>query len=240
MQGISGSVRRSCQRELGAQAHAALQCYGLTGHELEVGRCELNAWATDLGLNIAVVAHRRHVNVRLERIGVSFSEILELCSPGERADNVHIDVIGTPFISCNARKTTNSFFCGSIGALSNVAEESRSRGEVDNGALGLFQVRIACLHVVERSIEAGIDRQVELIGRVFSKGNARSRSLRVVDEHINATEFFNGLIDDILYGCSIVVASAHVCLDREHFDAVETFELFFRIFKLLNVKPCDG
>ena len=74
---------------------------------------------------------------------------------------------------------------------------------------------------------------------MFSKGNARSRSLCVVDEHIDAAEFFNGLIDDVLYGCGVVVASAHVCLDRKYLDAVETLELLFRIFELLDITPSD-
>lgn len=179
------------------------------------------------------------MDVRFERIGVSFGEVLELRGPSKWADNVHIDVIGAPFIGCDAREAANAFFCSGVGALSNIAEEPCSRGEVDNGTLGLFQVRIACLHVVERSIEARIDRQVELVGRVLRKGNARSRSLCVVDEHIDAAEFFDGLIDDVLHGCGVVVASAHVCLDRKHLDAVEALELLFRIFELLNVAPSD-
>ena len=123
MQGTSGLVKRSYERELGAQTHATFQRDGLAGHELEVRRCELNAGATDLGLDVTIVAHRRHVDVRFERIGVSLSKVFELCSPSERADNIHIDVICAPFTGCDAREATNAFFCSSVGALSNIAEE---------------------------------------------------------------------------------------------------------------------
>lgn len=47
-------------------------------HVLEIGPTELDHDTTNLGLDIAIVARRRHVDVSLEGVGVRSLKILEL------------------------------------------------------------------------------------------------------------------------------------------------------------------
>ena len=77
-------------------AHAALKSDGLTVHVLEVGPTELDHDTADLGLDIAIVARRRHVDVGFKGIGVRGLEILELGGPGKRAHDIGVHAILAP------------------------------------------------------------------------------------------------------------------------------------------------
>ena len=59
-------------------------------------------------------------------------------------------------------------------------------------------MRVARLHVVEGRVEAGVDGEVELLGGVVGKRDARRGRLRVVHEEIDASELGHRLVNDVL------------------------------------------
>ena len=75
---------------------------------------------------------------------------------------------------------------------------------------------------------------------LHGKRHAGSRSLRVVDEHVDAAE---GIVDllhrvlDDLFGFLIRVDVRH---DGQHLDAVETLQLLLGVEQLLLVAAGDG
>lgn len=223
----------------GTQAHAALEGEGLAGQILEVGIGQLHAHTADLGLGIAIVAHRRHLHVGLESVRIGVLEVLQLGRPGDRADDVHVDSVGAPLRGGDAGQTANAFLGGGVGALTIVAEQARAGGEVDHGALGLLQVGIAGLHIIEGGVQAGIEGEVEVLGGVIGQRHAGSARLGVVDEHIDAAERLDGLVDDVLDDGLVVSAGGHVGLNRQDLHAVETLDLLLGVLQLLHVASGD-
>ena len=88
--------------------------------------------------------------------------------------------------------------------------------------------------------EAGIERQIKLIGRVLLDRDARGRGLRVVNEHVDAAERFHGFIDYVLHHGLVVRAGVHVSLHDEHLDAVQALQLLLRVLKLFHVAARDN
>ena len=86
--------------------------------------------------------------------------------------------------------------------------------------MGLFQVGVAGLHIIEGCVQARIQGQVELLGGVLGQRDAGSRGLCVVDQYLNAAKGVNGLLHYILHGGFVVAAGAHIGLHRQHLDAV--------------------
>ena len=92
----------------------------------------------------------------------------------------------------------------------------------------LSQIGVAGFHVVESGVEAGVDGQIELLGGVFGQRHTGGRSLRIVDEHLNAAEGIDSLLD-----------RADIGLHGQHLDAVEAFQLLLGCFQLLDIAACD-
>lgn len=78
----------------------------------------------------------------------------------------------------------NPFLCRRVGTLPVIAEKPGTRGKVDYGTLAFLEQRITGLHVVEGSVEAGINGEVELVAGVVSQGDAGSRSLSIVNQNV--------------------------------------------------------
>ena len=93
-------------------------------------------------LGVAVVAHRGHLDIRLERLGICLLEVLQLRRPCQRADDVDVDTVLAPFGGGNAGQAANAFFCRGIRALPVVAEQARAGGEVDDRTLRFLQVGV--------------------------------------------------------------------------------------------------
>ena len=165
--------------------HAALQREGLAGHELEVRHGQLDAHAANLQFGVAVVAHGRHFDVGLEGLRVSLLELLQLGGPGQRADNVDVDVIRAPLGGGHAGQAADALLGGSVGALAVVAEQAGTGGKVDDRTLCLFQIGIARLHVVEGGIQTRVDRQIKLFCGVVCQRHAGGGCLCVVDQHVD-------------------------------------------------------
>ena len=140
---------KNISNHLRSLSHSAFQCQGLTAHILEVGRSQLYADATDLLLHVAVMSHGRHLDICLESIGICLLKFLQLRGPCQRTYDIDIDAIGTPLGSCDSGQSTDAFLGCRISALSEVTEENCSGGKVNNRTLGLLQIRIASLHIVE-------------------------------------------------------------------------------------------
>ena len=98
---------------------------------------------------------------------------------------------------------------------------------------------IACLHVIEGGVEAGIHGQIKVLSGVGGQGHAGGGGLGVVDEHIDTAEGLDGLVDDMLHHGLVVAAGGHVGLDREHPDAVEPLQLLLGVLQLLYVAAGD-
>ena len=69
--------------------------------------------------------------------------------------------------------------------------------------------------------------------------DAGSRGLRVVDQHVDATELLDGGVDDCLHGRLVVGTGAHVGGDGKHLDAVGGLEPFLGVLELLHVAAGD-
>ena len=102
---------------LGTQTHAALQRQCLAAHILEIGGSQRNASATNLLFGVAVVTHRRHLDVRLERLGICLLELLQLCRPSQGADNVDVDTVLPPLGGRYAGQTTDTLLGSCISTL---------------------------------------------------------------------------------------------------------------------------
>ena len=181
------------------------------------------------------MSHRRHLDICLESIGICLLEFLQLCGPCQRTYNVDIDAIGTPLGSCDSGQSADTFLGCRISALSEITEETCSGGKVNNRTLGLLQIRIASLHIVECCIQTGIYRQIKLLGGMICDGYARSGSLRIVDQYINSAKSINGLLHHILYDRFIVRTGADIRLHRKYFDPILFLQFFLRVGQLLNI-----
>jgi len=148
-------------------------------------------------------------------------------------------VISAPFGSGNTCQTTNALFGCGVGTLSEVAEQAGTGGEVDHAAVGLLQVGVAGLHIIEGCVQARIQGQVELLGGVLGQRDAGSRGLCVVDQHLNAAKGVNGLLHYILHGGFVVAAGAHIGLHRQHLDAVLALQLLLGLFQLFHIAAGD-
>ena len=195
---------KNISNRLRSLSHSAFQCQGLTTHILEVGRSQLYADAADLLLHVAIMSHRRHLDICLESIRICLLEFLQLCGPCQRTYNVDIDAIGTPLGSCDSGQSADTFLGRRISALSEITEETCAGGKVNNGTLGLLQIRIAGLHIVECCIQTGIYRQVKLLGGMICDGYTGSGSLGIVDQYIDPSESVNRLLHHILYDRFVV------------------------------------
>ena len=131
-------------------------------------------------------------------------ELLQLGGPGQRADNVDVDVIRAPLGGGHAGQATDALLGGSVGALAVVAEQAGTGGKVDHAAVGLLQVGVAGLHIIEGCVQARIQGQVELLGGVLGQRDAGSRGLCVVD-HIAAGD--NKVCTLFCVGCSNAVSN---------------------------------
>ena len=125
---LPSAVRRREQRceRLGTLTHAAFEGDGFAGHELEVRGSQLDAHMANFHLGIAVVTHRGHLDIRLERLGICLLEVLQLRRPCQRADDVDVDAVLAPFGGGNAGQAANAFLCRGIRALPIVAEQTRA------------------------------------------------------------------------------------------------------------------
>lgn len=224
---------------LRALAHAALESDGLTVHVLKIGAAKLNDHAADLLLDVAVVASRRHVDVGLERLGISILEVLERGSPGKRAHDVDVDAIGTPLVGGDASQAADALLGSGVAALAEVAKQAGTRGKVDNGALGLLQVRIGLLHIQVSGIQAGVNGQVELVHGVIGDRHARSAGLGVVDDGVDAAELGDSLVDNVLNDSLIVLTSRNIGLNGQDLNAVLGLERLLGGLELGNVAAGD-
>ena len=180
------------------------------------------------------------MHVGLVGLGVLFLEVLERSGPGERANHVGIDAVGTPLGGGDARQAADAFLGCGVSALAVVAEQTGAAGEVHHGALRLLQVRVTRLHVVEGSVQAGIQRQVELGGGVVGDGDAGSGCLSVVHQRIDAPELGHDLVDGGLHDGLVVGLGVHVGLDGQHADAELALKTLLGGFELLHVTAGDG
>ena len=74
---------------------------------------------------------------------------------------------------------------------------------------------------------------------MLGQRHAGGRSLCIVDEHLNAAEGIDGLLDHICHGGLVVAARADIGLHGQHLDAVEAFQLLLGGFQLLDIAACD-
>ena len=190
-------------------------------------------------LGIAVVTHRGHLDIRLERLGICLLEVLQLRRPCQRADNVDVDAVLAPFGGGNAGQAANAFLCRGIRALPVVAKQTRAGGKVDDSTLRFLQIGVARLHIIECGVQTGIQCEIELLGGMVSQRNAGCGSLRVVNQHVDAAEGVNRLFDDIVHNSLVVRAVIHVRLHAHHLHAIEAFQFFLRVGQLLHVAARD-
>ena len=101
-------------------------------------------------------------------------------------------------------------------------------------------MRVACLHVIEGSVQAGIQRQVELGGGVVGDGDAGSGCLSVVHQRVDAPELSHDLVNGRLHDGLVIGLGVHVGLDGQHADAVLALKTLFGGFELLHVTAGDG
>jgi hypothetical protein len=224
---------------LRALAGAALQLERLAGHVLEIRRGELDAHAADIFFRVAETAHGNAVDVFRVGLGLEDAPLFERRRERERADDVAVDVVLAPLGGGHAGQPADALLGGGIGALAEIAEQSRAGGEIDDAALRLLQIRIAFAHIEERGIEPRIDSQIELVERVIGQRDAGRGGLGVVHEHVDPSERLDGLLHDVPDGRLVVPVRAHVGLHRQDADAVEPFQLFLGRFEFLDVAACN-
>ena len=104
---------------LWTQSHAAFQCKGLAAHIFEIRRSQLYADTTDFLLGIAIMACRRHFHILLKSFRVAFFEILKLGGPGQRAYDIYIDIIFTPFRSRHPCEAADAFLGRCVSIVQN-------------------------------------------------------------------------------------------------------------------------
>ena len=129
-------------RSLRTLPHAAFKCQGFTGHELEVRAGKLDANPSDFSFCISVVTHWRHLHIRLERIRVGLLKLFQLSGPCQRTDDVDIDTVLAPFGGSDTGQAADAFFGSSVGALSEIAEQTCAGSKIDHAAMRFFQVGI--------------------------------------------------------------------------------------------------
>ena len=81
-------------------------------------------------------------------LGLENAPLLECRRERERADDVAVDVVLAPLGGGHAGQPADALLGGGVGALAEIAEQSRSGGKIDDAALRLFQIRIAFAHAV--------------------------------------------------------------------------------------------
>ena len=101
-------------------------------------------------------------------------------------------------------------------------------------------MRVACLHVIEGSVQAGIQRQIELGGGVVGDGDAGSGGLGVVHQRVDAPELGHNLVDGGLHNGLVISLGVHVGLDGQHADAELALKTLLGGFELLHVTAGDG
>ena len=74
---------------------------------------------------------------------------------------------------------------------------------------------------------------------MLGQRHAGGRSLCIVDEHLNAAEGIDSLLDHICHSGLVVAARADIGLHGQHLDAVEAFQLLPGCFQLLDIAACD-
>ena len=165
---------------------------------------------------------RRHLYICLKCVRISLLEFLKLCSPCKWAYDVDIDSVRSPLSCCNSCKSTDSFFCCRICTLTIITEKSRTGSKVDDASFCLFQVWVACLHIIKYCIQSWIHCQIELFLRMICQCNSGCRSLCIVDQHIDSPKCIDCLFHNIFNNCFIVCACRYVCLYRKYFYSVQS------------------
>ena len=140
--------------DLRSESHTAFEGDCFTVHIFKIGICQLNARSADFKFGVSIMTCRRHFYVCFESVWVCFFKIFKLSSPSKRANYVCVDAVLCPFGSRNSGKTSDSFFCSSVRALTVISEKSCTGCENDNTSLCLFKIWIASLHIVESSVKA--------------------------------------------------------------------------------------
>ena len=175
---------RLCHSSLWPLPQPAFEGEGFTRHILKIRGRQLNADASDFLFSITEVTDWRNVDVGFKGVREGFFELFQFRRPGQWADDVYVDVILSPFGSGDPAQAPNPFLCRRVGTLPVVAEKPGTRGKVDYGTLAFLEQRITGLHVVEGSVEARINGEVELVASVVSQGDAGSRSLSIVNQNV--------------------------------------------------------
>ena len=99
---------------------------------------------------------------------------------------------------------------------------------------------VACLHVIEGSVQAGIQRQVELGGGVIGDGDAGSGGLGVVHERVDATELGHDLVNGSFHNGLVVGLGVNISLNGQHTDAELALKALLGGLELLHVATGDG
>ena len=197
---------------------------GFTRHVLKIRGRQLDTDPSDFFFSITEVTDWWDVDVGFEGVREGFFKLLQLRGPSERTNDVHVDVILSPFGGSDPAQAPNPFLCCRVSTLPVVAEKPGTRGKVDYGTLAFLEQRITGLHVVEGSVEAGINGEVELVAGVVSQGDAGSRSLSIVNQDIQLTKFLFNLVDNVLDDGPVIGLAVNVRLDGEDLNAILLFE----------------
>ena len=114
---------------LRAQTHAAFQCDGFAGHILEVLRSNLDTGSSNILFCASKPTHWRHMNIGGKGFRVSVLELLQLGSPGQGTDHIHMNAVRTPLSSCNTGETPDGLLGCCVTALSFVTEKTGTGGQ---------------------------------------------------------------------------------------------------------------
>ena len=163
------------------------------------------------------------MNIFIKCLWISVLELLKLWCPRKRAYNININSIFSPFSCSNSCKTSYTFFSGGIGTLSKVTKKPSTRSKVNYRALTFLKIRIAGFHIIKCGIKTWIHSKIELLCSMFSKWNAGSRGLCVIDKHINMSKCINCLLNDISYNSFIISRGINICLNCKNLDIVKLF-----------------
>ena len=124
--------RRLVSLFLWTQAHAAFQGDGLPGHVFEIRGAKVYAHPPDVILRVAKPAHGNGLQILLVSLGVGGLEVLQLGGHGQGADHVDIDIVLAPLCGRHPGKSPDALLGRRVGALSRIAEQAGSGGEVDD------------------------------------------------------------------------------------------------------------
>ena len=98
---------------------------------------------------------------------------------------------------------------------------------------------MADLHIIKGRIEAGINGQIELFGRVVGKGDARCRGLGVVYKDLYAAEGIDGLLYDVIDNSFVIGMGADIGDRCKDLYAVFGLKLFLCVDQLLLIPSGD-